>query len=91
MILEIDKFLSKKNLEFSSKSKKLTWVKSLKPETYVKIGTSILIDEQEMDELYIQYIQKQVKLRKKRQQSAKRTATIKKQNSEGKKTLTNNE
>lgn len=89
MFIEIDQYLSKKNLEFNTKSKKLSWIKSLKPETLVRIGTSIMIDEKEMDELYLRFIERQVKARKKRQQSAKKAAAARKLKSEGKKTLTN--
>jgi hypothetical protein len=79
MLIDIDTYLAKKHLQFNSNYKKLSWIKSLKPETLVRIGTSTVVDDEEMDLLYIRYIERQVKIRKKRQQSAKRAAATKKQ------------
>jgi hypothetical protein len=79
MVLDLDTYLLKKKLQFQSESKKLRWIKSLKPEILVRVGTTTLIDEKEMDQLYLRYIDKQVKLRKERQQRAKRLAVSKRQ------------
>lgn len=79
MVLDLDTYLLKKKLQFQSESKKLLWIKSLKPEILVRVGTTTLIDEKEMDQLYLRYIDKQVKLRKERQQRAKRLAVSKRQ------------
>lgn len=57
MLIEIELYLSKKNLVFASKAKKVNWVKSLKPNKFLKIGSPILLvlDEIEMDQLFILY------------------------------------
>jgi hypothetical protein len=79
MTIEIDTDLLKKKINFDTKTKKLNWIKSLRPEVFVKVGTSILVEEQEMDQPYDKYIEKQVKLRKKRHQVAKRLAVSRRQ------------
>jgi len=47
-MINLQTFLKKYNIEFESEKKALNWIRSMKPLTLVRIGSSYFIDEKEV-------------------------------------------
>ena len=71
-MINIKKFLKENDIEFDTEKKALRWIKSLKPTTLVRIGSSFFIDEDEIKQLLQNYLNQQIVLKKKRAAQAKK-------------------
>lgn len=71
-MINLKDFLKSKSITFDSDKKALSWVRSLRPNTLVRIGSSYFIDEEEMLRLMDIYFNKQIDLRKKRAAKARK-------------------
>lgn len=60
------RFLKEKEINFKTYRSAISWLKSLKPKNVARVGSSYFIDENEMNQLFEQYLIKQIILRKKR-------------------------
>ena len=77
-MINLKNFLKENDIEFESDKKCLRWVRSLKPNTLVRIGSSFFIEEEEIKQLMQTYLNQQIALRKKRAIQAKKNFTKRK-------------
>ena len=71
-MMNLEKFLKANNINFKTERRAVAWVKKLKANSIVRIGSSYFIDELEMSELLSNYFNQQISLRKKRRLIAKK-------------------
>lgn len=82
-MINIKKFFKENDIEFKSEKKALRWVRSIKPKTLVRIGSSYFIEEDEIKELIQSYFSQQIALKKKRSNQAKKNLNQKKDKKKG--------
>lgn len=62
-IINLDQFISQKNLPFQSSRKGLQWIKkNLGPKSLTKIGPGYIVEREEIEELFQLYLQRKKKL-----------------------------
>ena len=71
-MMALDEFLTKQNIKFVDEKSKIKWVKRLRPDHFVSVGSTIFIDESELTNLLKVYLEKKVKLRLKRREQARK-------------------
>jgi hypothetical protein len=70
-MINLKNFLKDNDIQFDSEKKALRWIRLMKSNTLVRIGSSYFIDEDEMVILMKVYLTKQIALKKKRALQAK--------------------
>jgi hypothetical protein len=78
MMVYFFKFIKTNDIEFESKKQALRWIRSLKPNTLVRIGNSYFIKEDEINQLIESYFNQKIALKKKQSIQAKKNFAKKK-------------
>lgn len=65
-MISIDEFVSRKKLKFKSEKSKIAWFKKLKAESFVKLGITYFINENEAKQLLNEDLIRKIKVKKKR-------------------------